>query len=45
MKFESFQKLIGQQAQRIVSEKGASAVDFRVESKDGKVSLKAKAVK
>ncbi len=45
VKFETFQKLIGQQAQRIVSEKGASAVDFRVESKDGKVSLKARAVK
>lgn len=45
VKFETFQKLIGQQAQRIVSEKGASAVDFRIESKDGKVSLKARAVK
>lgn len=45
VKYEAFQKLIGQQAQRIVAEKGASAVDFRIESKDGKVSLKAKAVK
>lgn len=45
VKFETFQKLIGQQAQRIIAEKGAAAVDFRVESKDGKVSLKAKPVK
>jgi hypothetical protein len=45
VKFETFQKLIGQQAQRIIAEKGASAVDFRVESKDGKVSLKARPVK
>jgi hypothetical protein len=45
VKFDAFQKLIGQQASRIVSEKGARAVDFRLEVKDGKVSLKAKAVK
>ncbi len=45
VKFETFQKLIGQQAERIVTEKGATAVDFRIESKDGKVSLKAKPVK
>lgn len=45
VKFESFQKLISQQAQRILSEKGAKAVDFRLEMKDGKVSLKAKPVK
>ena len=45
VKFETFQKLVGQQAQRIIAEKGASAVDFRVESKDGKVSLKARPVK
>jgi len=45
VKFESFEKLIAQQASRILSQKGASAVDFRVETKDGKVSLKAKAVK
>ena len=43
--FEQFQKLIGQQASRILSEKGAQAVDFRLETKDGKVSLKAKAVR
>ena len=45
VKFESFQKIIAQQSSRILSEKGASAVDFRLETKDGKVSLKAKAVK
>ena len=43
--FESFQALIGKQAQKIRSEKGALAVDFRLETKDGKVSLKAKVVK
>ncbi|MFI5184884.1 MAG: MXAN_5187 C-terminal domain-containing protein, partial [Vicinamibacteria bacterium] len=45
VKFESFQKLIAQQASRILTEKGASAVDFRLETKDGKVSLKAKPVR
>lgn len=45
VKFDNFQKLIAQQASRILSEKGAQAVDFRLETKDGKVSLKAKAVK
>ena len=45
VKFESFQKIIGQQATRILNEKGAQAVDFRLETKDGKVSLKAKPVK
>jgi hypothetical protein len=45
VKFESFQKLISQQASRILSEKGGQAVDFRLETKDGKVSLKAKVVK
>jgi hypothetical protein len=45
VKFDSFKKLIAQQASRILGEKGASAVDFRLETKDGKVSLKAKAVK
>ena len=43
--FESFQALIGEQAQKIRSEKGAQAVEFRLETKDGKVSLKAKVVK
>lgn len=45
VKFESFQKVIEQQASRILSEKGGQAVEFRVETRDGKVSLKAKAVK
>jgi hypothetical protein len=45
VKYESFQKLIGQQAQRLMAEKGGQAVDFRLETKDGKVSLKAKVVK
>ena len=45
VKFESFQKVIAQQASRILSEKGGQAVEFRVETKGGKVSLKAKAVK
>ena len=45
VKFESFQKIIAQQSTRILNEKGASAVDFRLETKDGKVSLKAKAVR
>lgn len=43
--FEAFQALIGKQADKIRSEKGAQAVDFRLETKDGKVSLKAKVVK
>ena len=45
VKFESFQKLIASQTGRILSEKGATAVDFRLETKDGKVSLKAKPVR
>jgi len=43
--FDSFQALIAKQAQKIRQEKGAAAVDFRLETKDGKVSLKAKVVK
>lgn len=43
--FEAFQALIGKQAQKILSDKGASAVDFRLETKDGKVALKARVVK
>ena len=39
------QALIGKQAEKIRAEKGAAAVDFRLETKDGKVSLKAKVVK
>jgi hypothetical protein len=45
IKIESFEKLIGQQTTRILSEKGASAVDFRIETKDGKVSLKARPIR
>jgi hypothetical protein len=45
VKYESFQKLIGQQASRILTDKGGRAVEFRLETKDGKVSLKAKVVK
>lgn len=45
VKFEAFQKLIAQQATRIITEKGAAAVAFRVETKDGKVALKAKPVR
>jgi hypothetical protein len=45
VRFESFQKLIAEQASRILTEKGAQAVDFRLETKDGKVSVKAKPVR
>lgn len=45
VKFDSFQKLISQQASKIMADKGAQAVDFRLETKEGKVSLKAKVVK
>ena len=43
--FDAFRELIGQQTSRIQAEKGAQAVDFRLETKDGKVSLKARVVK
>jgi hypothetical protein len=43
--FEAFQQLVAQQAARIRSEKRAQAVDFRLETKDGKVSLKARVVR
>jgi hypothetical protein len=43
--FESFSQLIAQQTSRLRSEKGAQAVDFRLETKNGKVSLKARLVK
>jgi hypothetical protein len=45
VKFESFQKLIGQQTTRLLAEKGGQAVAFRLETKDGRVSLRAKVVK
>ncbi len=45
VKFESFQKLIQDQRARIMADKGAQAVDFRLETKDGKVSIKARPLK
>jgi hypothetical protein len=43
--FENFRELIRQQTERIRAEKGAQAVDFRLETRNGKVSLKARIVK
>ncbi len=43
--FDAFRQLIAQQTQRLRSEKTAAAVDFRLETKDGKVALKARVVK
>jgi hypothetical protein len=43
--FENFRDLIKQQTERIRAEKGAQAVDFRLETRDGKVSLKVRIVK
>ena len=43
--FENFRDLISQQTERIRAEKGAQAVDFRLETRNGKVSLKARIVK
>jgi len=45
VQFESFEKLIAKQASRILAEKSATAVDFRLDTRGGKVSLKAKPVK
>jgi len=45
VKFESFKKLIAQQRSRLLEEKDAVAVDFRVTLQDGKVALKAKPVR
>lgn len=45
VKFESFKKLIAQQRTRLLEEKDAVAVDFRVALQDGKVALKAKPVR
>jgi len=45
VKFESFKKLITQQRTRLLEEKDAVAVDFRVALQDGKVALKAKPVR
>jgi hypothetical protein len=43
--FEGFRDLIARQTERIRAEKGAHAVDFRLETRNGKVSLKARIVK
>jgi len=43
--FENFRDLIRQQTERIRAERGARAVDFRLETRDGRVSLKARIVK
>ena len=45
VKFESFRKLIAQQRARLLDEKDAVAVDFRIAVQDGKVALKAKPVR
>ena len=45
VRFENFEKITSQQASRILGEKGGQAVDFRLETKDGKVTLKARPVK
>jgi hypothetical protein len=45
VRFESFKKLISQQRARLLDEKDAVAVDFRIAVQDGKVALKAKPVR
>lgn len=45
VKFESFSKLIAQQRHRLLEEKDAVAVDFRIAIQDGRVALKAKPVR
>jgi hypothetical protein len=45
VKFESFRKLITQQRDRLLQEKDAVAVDFRIALQDGKVALRAKPVR
>jgi hypothetical protein len=45
VRFESFRKLISQQRARLLDEKDAVAVDFRIAVQDGKVALKAKPVR
>ncbi len=45
VKFESFQKLIAQQTNRILSKKEADSVAFRLDTKGGRVSLKARPVR
>jgi hypothetical protein len=43
--FESFRRLIDKQTTKIMGDKGARAVDFRLDTSGGKVALKAKVVK
>ena len=43
--FDSFQKLIGKQTAKILGGKDDRTVQFRLETKGGKVALKAKVVK
>lgn len=45
VKLESFQKLIAQHRARLLESKDAVAVDFRISTQDGKVTLKAKPVR
>ena len=45
VRYESFRKLISQQRTRLLDEKDAVAVDFRIAIQDGKVALKAKPVR
>jgi hypothetical protein len=45
VRFESFEKLIADQTSRLTGERKAAAVEFRLETKDGKVSLKARPLK
>lgn len=45
VRYDAFEKLIASQAERLSGQKSGAAVDFRLETKDGKVSLKAKVVR
>lgn len=45
LKLESFRKLIAQHRVRLLEEKDAVAVDFRISNDGGKVSLKAKPIR
>jgi len=45
LKFENFRDIIEQQAKRLLNDRKVMAVDFRLEEKEGKVSLKAKPVR
>jgi hypothetical protein len=43
--YDSFRELIGKQTAKILGGKGEGAVQFRLDTKDGRVALKAKVVK